>query len=410
MTIRRVPEDFVVTERLSLDARGSIRACWSRTDRFAVFTLTKSGLTTPDACGLLARALGVKPGLVTWAGLKDRHAVTHQHVSVRFDQPPPGGLAAGTAPLSGPSWSAQPLGFRVEALDAADIEANRFDIVVRRLQRRDTGAFDQRVAALSVAPDGLLVAPGALLIANYFGDQRFGSARHGEGFAAMALVRGDFEAALRLLIATPARKDSGSWRAFTRACAQRWGDWPGQLETLPRRAERAPIEALASGATMRDAFLALPAFTQQMCVEAFQSFVWNGALRRVAARLSERCFRADDEFGEMWFPRAKDLSPDDEPLVMPLPAPGIALHEPCGPALLEALGEHALTPDQLVIPGVRRPRFESVSRPVFVRASAFTAGEPEPDDLAAGPLLKRRVSFDLPRGAYATVVLRALGW
>lgn len=400
MTIRRVPEDFVVTERLAPEVLGAVSTEWSKSARYGIYRLTKSGLTTPDACALFAKALGFKPGLVSWAGLKDRHAVTHQHVTVRFDGAPGGGASAS---LAGTGWSAHPLGFRASSLEAGDIEANRFDIVVRRLQRRDTGALDQRVAALAAAPDTLIVA-------NYFGDQRFGSARHGEGFAAAALVEGDFEKALRLLIASPARKDSGSWRTFTRECAQRWGDWPGLLTALPRRAERASIEALAAGAGMRDAFLELPAFTQQMCVEAFQSALWNSAARRLAARFSTNCYKARDDFGEMWFPRAKDISPEDESLSMPMPAPGVALHEPCGPCLVAALTEHGLTLDRLAIPGVRRPRFDSVNRPVFVRAAGFAASSPEPDELANGPMLKRRVSFELPRGAYATVVLRALGW
>ena len=34
---------------------------------------------------------------------------------------------------------------------------------------------------------------------------------------------------------------------------------------------------------------------------------------------------------------------------------------------------------------------------------------PEPDELGGGTRRKRTVEFELPRGAYATVVLRGLG-
>ena len=51
-------------------------------------------------------------------------------------------------------------------------------------------------------------------------------------------------------------------------------------------------------------------------------------------------------------------------------------------------------------------------RPVFCRADAFSGSEPVRDEFAAPKSPKRwaaRVYFELPRGAYATVLLRALG-
>ncbi len=274
--------------------------------------------------------------------------------------------------------------------------------------------FAQRVAALAATTGA--AAGTELLIANYVSDQRFGSARHHRGFAAHALLRGDFATALELLIATPARKDHGPWRAFTRACAEHWGNWPRLLEILPRRPERACIEVLAAGGgggTMRDAFAALPAFTQQICVEAYQSWLWNRAAADLAERLDPAPIHAQagDDFGAMLFPRARFIDDATEHLTMPMPAPGIVLHEPWGPILANVLKQQGLTADALVIPGLRRPAFGAALRPLFVRASAFQIEDPRPDDLAApnSGLFKRTLRFTLPRGAYATVVLRALG-
>ncbi|MFM9958139.1 MAG: tRNA pseudouridine(13) synthase TruD [Phycisphaerales bacterium] len=429
MTIRRVPRDFVVRERAAPGVLENLSAAHRRGLGFAWYTLTKESLTTPDACAFLAKRLGVKPGTVAWAGLKDRHAFTQQMVSVRLDDRAD---AAAPEAVENPTWTARRLGFAPSPISADSIDGNIFEITIRRLQRRDTGVFTQRIAALSLhaprpsEPDEHVKAPEpidpveapsvTLLVLNAFGDQRFGSARHGEGFAARLLVRGEFEAALKLLIATPARKDSGPWRSFTRLCAQHWGDWNKLLELLPRRAERGCIEALARGGapsgTMRDAFAALPAFTQQMCVEAYQSWLWNRTAFNVATRIDPNGPVADDDFGPIRFPRARFVDEQTERLTIPMPAPGITLHEPWGPALDTVLREEGLTLDGLTIPGLRRPAFGSAERPLFVRASRFSISDPEPDDLAGAgqtTLLKRIVRFDLPRGAYATVVLRALG-
>lgn len=407
MTIRRVPEDFVVEERTTAEFGGSLVPEWSPRGIFAAYRMRKVSLTTPEATVRLAKALGVPNGAVEHAGLKDKHAVTHQMVTVRCP-------TAETAAKLAESVDAGPvggvrLGFSPRAAAAEFIEANRFSIVVRRLQRRDFGSMGQRKSALTehaAEPR----APVSLRIVNYFGDQRFGSARHGEGFAARHLIRGEFEAALKLLIATPARKDSGPWRTFTRECAAKWGDWAGLLKVLPRRAERACIEVLAGGGSMKDAFAALPGFTQQICVEAYQSFLWNAAARELAAGLSTKCISADDDFGEMKFPPATAVDADWAAVSMPMLGPGTFLHEPWKPAVLRVLESEGLTLDRLQIPGLRRPVFGEAARALFVSATGFSIGEPQPDEYSAGSKLwKRTVSFDLPRGAYATVVLRALG-
>lgn len=74
-----------------------------------------------------------------------------------------------------------------------------------------------------------------------------------------------------------------------------------------------------------------------------------------------------------------------------------------------ALAPFKLAVRDLNIPNLRRPQFGEADRPASVRASELHLSEPEPDDLGREGRLKRTISFNLPRGAYATVVLRSLG-
>lgn len=406
MTIRRIPDDFAVDEAVSPDFLGGLLPEWSPMRLHAVYKLTKRSITTPDACAYFARAVGVKAGKVDYTGLKDRHAVTAQLVSVR-DEARATAAALPQAP-SGDGWNAERLGFSPVPVAADIIEANRFTIVVRRLQRRDFGVMDRRVNELSDGAGGM--GAGGPLVVNYFGDQRFGSARHGEGFAARRLIAGDFDGALKLLLATPARKDSGGWRDFTRAAATHWGDWTAMLPLLPKRPERAAPEALAAGKHPTEAFAALPHFVQQMCVEAYQSWLWNAVASGLARRASPKCFEADDDFGAMLFPPAAALDEAWRSLRVPTPGTGLTPHEPWGPVLEQVLREQGLNLDDLRIPGLRRPAFGCAERHWCVRADAFSISAPEADELSTNSALwKRTLRFDLPRGAYATVVLRALG-
>lgn len=425
MIIRRRPEDFQVTEQPSQALRAALAPRWSSANAHAAYELRKTSLTTPEAIARLAKSLGIRPGVISYAGLKDKHAVTTQWVTLPV---PSISAAAALPPQAGAAnWSANLIGFAPQPLAAAQIDANHFTIVIRRMQRRDFGLMQDR-ARLLTAPAGP-DHPASLLVVNYFGEQRFGSARHappgggaggagggggggreGEGFAAAHLVRAEFEQALKLLIATPARKDSGPWRTFTRLCATHWGDWNLLLEKLPRRAECAPIEALAAGRSMRDAFAALPFFTQTMCVEAFQSHLWNRTAYALVHQITPKPFEADTDAGPAAFPPARDVDPAWESLRVPMLAPDTRLHEPWARHATQALANQGLTQQQLVIPGLRRPAFGEADRPLFIRAESFELVTPEPDELSTGSaLFKRTVSFTLPRGAYATVVLHALG-
>lgn len=402
MTIRRTPEDFRVGERL---APGVLLA---EPAAFRVYTLEKVSLTTPEAVGRLAAALGVRAGLVEPAGLKDKHALTTQHVSV------PAGEGGRPLPdtIEGHHWKAAAVGWCARALSAADIACNAFEIVVRGLDTREYEAMALRAAELAHP------ASDRPVFTNYFGDQRFGSARHGQGFAADHLLRGDFEGALRLLIATPARKDAGARRTFTRALAQRWGAWGDLIKTLPRVPERAAVEALAEGRGFRDAFAALPHLVQVFAIESYQSMLWNAAAADLTRGLCKDAaaapIDAPGEAGPLVFAPARAVPESMEVAELPTPGPELAeaSETPMSRAMLATLKARGLAPEALRIPGLRRPAFGVVPRPVFCRADAFAGSEPVRDEFAAPKSPKRwaaRVYFELPRGAYATVLLRALG-
>lgn len=467
MTIRRVPQDFDVREQLEpafaravgpLGALAPAPAGVGHTVH-AVLVLTKTGTTTPEALAMLARAIGPIAGRAgssggaggggqfDYAGLKDKHAVTEQHVSLPVAADRASAVAERlSVPLSGQGWSAHLLGWSPEPVTAAAITGNRFDLVVRDLAPGASGEMDVRARMLRTPGDD-----SGLLFINYFGAQRFGSARHGRGFAAAHLVRGEFEAAVRLLIASPARKDSGKTRVFSRLAAGKWGQWAELAAELPRCPERAAVELLAARAKrtppprpepapadapapapvtaranpagqpapadFRDAFAALPYFTQQMAVESFQSHLWNEVARRLARRIAAestlrpraRLVSTHDPYGVMLFPESRGIADHWRSCRPALLGPGAALSHPWELAAREVLAESGLTLDGLAIPGLRRPAFGVAERPLIARASGFEMGPPEPDELSAPKRVLRRVRFQLPRGAYATVVLRALG-
>jgi len=149
-TIRTTPEDFQVDEVLGFDPDGS--------GEHACLHIRKHGANTADIAKQLARLAGVKNMDVSYAGLKDRHAVTTQWFSIYLGNKPE------------PDWS-QLENQSVQILTATrhqrklrrgTLKGNRFKLHVRDLTG-DTSVLEQRLQTIST--EG---AP------NYFGEQRFG--------------------------------------------------------------------------------------------------------------------------------------------------------------------------------------------------------------------------------------------
>jgi tRNA pseudouridine13 synthase len=398
--IKRTPTDFQVEETLSND----LPSLAQKEGLFALYRLSKESLATPEAVGRAARELKVPANSFAYAGLKDKHASTIQHVTLKLENFP-----APPEKASGGGWSLERMAFVPRPIASADIAKNRFRITLRNLTPQDCFDMDRAVRLLATSDSG-----NAIRVVNYFGDQRFGSARHGQGFIAAHLIKGEFEAALKLAIATEARKDRMEQKVFKRTLLENWGRWSDLIKKLRPCPERKAIERLAnSGGDFRAAFCALPYMLQQLSVYAFQSHLWNSTARKL---VEQRCvplgpvLAADDVFGEMLFPTRDAILPELTELDLPLLARKTELREPWKDAAEAVLHEEGIAVTQLEIPGVRRPFFGEEPRKLFFVAEEFQPGRPEKDESADDPRRKKRtVSFSLPRGCYATVLLRALG-
>lgn len=163
--IRYRPEDFFVAEIPSVDPTGE--------GEHVLLHIEKRGINTAWLADQLAHFAGVPKRDVSFAGLKDRQAVTRQWFSV------------GLAGKPEPDWS----GMRLEGVTVLQhtrhrrklrrgaLQGNRFNILIRDLQG-DLNGLESRLAR--VERQG---------VPNYFGEQRFG--REGRNLEqAMAMFKG----------------------------------------------------------------------------------------------------------------------------------------------------------------------------------------------------------------------------
>ncbi|HSD89791.1 MAG TPA: tRNA pseudouridine(13) synthase TruD [Kofleriaceae bacterium] len=166
-TLRASPEDFFVDEEPAYPPAGN-------GDHIFVH-IEKRGLTTPMAVERIARALAVNPRDVGVAGMKDRHAVTRQWISL----PPPVAPEAVRA-LVLDDIAICDVARHPHKLRTGHVRANRFVLRVR-------GTTGDAVTAARAILDRLGAAPGA---PNWYGEQRFG--RDGDNAEkGLAIVRGE---------------------------------------------------------------------------------------------------------------------------------------------------------------------------------------------------------------------------
>jgi len=148
--IRSVPEDFIVKEHLSFEPSG--------TGEHAFLQIEKTGENTEYVARQLARFAGVRQRDVSYAGLKDRHAVTTQWFSVWL----PGKTDPDWSLFASDSIKVLQAIRHARKLKRGVLSGNSFELIIRDWQ----GDKDKTLAQLeSIRANG---------IANYFGSQRFG--------------------------------------------------------------------------------------------------------------------------------------------------------------------------------------------------------------------------------------------
>jgi tRNA pseudouridine13 synthase len=383
MKLKQQPEDFRV-EEISQPELGE--------GRFALYRLAKKSLGTPEAIGAICRAWRLKREAVAVGGLKDRHAVTRQHLSIENGP---------RRRLSQTNFSLEYLGQMSRPFESSDIAANRFEIVVRDLGPPDV----EKIAGLLPR----IVEGG---VPNYFDDQRFGSVGESGDFVARPWCLGDYDRALWLALAEPNSHDRPGVRQEKQALCDHWGNWEACRKNAVHPVARAAMERLCrQPGDTRGAFIRIPQHERRMYLEAFQSFLWNRVLAESIRASFDAAHLFDVEIGRspLAFYRNVPSPEARERLERPLPLPSARERAELGPLteLYERVaGEFGLECRQLRVKYPRDSFFSRGSRRALFSPKDCSA-EPGEDEENPGRR-KLLLRFELPPGCYATILVKRL--
>jgi tRNA pseudouridine13 synthase len=400
--LKAEPEDFVVEERTDWppEVAGG---------PYLTLQVRARNWETNRLVGRIARDYHVSRNRVSFAGTKDKRAVTTQGLSVKL-------YSGEERPLRLPDVEVLREYRAARSLSLGDLACNAFDIAVTEI----VGSAEEAAARASETLAQVRSAGG---FANYYGTQRFGSLRPVTHRVGAALVSGDFEGAARAYVGTPSAFESPEAADFRRRF--RGGEAPSDLLAdmpAPLSFERQILEGLARAPDKPlEAVLSLPRNLVLMFVHAHQSEIFNQILSQ---RLAEGLPLGEPMAGDLVVPLFEHGAADEDHPVevtdanLPKVTRQVALGRAAVTGLvpgatvkvaggqmgeierrvLEAAGRK---PGDFVLPAMPRFTTEGVRRPLTMTAGAAKAEAAEVRGAAAV-----RLSFELPRGSYATVVLR----
>ncbi len=379
--IKTEPEDFVVEEIPSIDFLGG--------ESFDVFRLKKRGVSTFEAIKVFTEFLRCPFEDVGFSGLKDKFAITTQYITV-----PSGrvnkdccvfiyekGWKKVESVKDEKSWFCfERVGKTAEALFPGKIKGNRFTVKIRNFEKTMRKKFYKNLQIVKLYG-----------FANYFGEQRFGSVKSKEDFILRYVLKGDFETALKIYFL--GKKKTGD--------VVDWREVYVVLKPKLEEYERDMFEGLLRGLSYEKAFMIFPKNLRLMFNFAFQSFLWNEILARY---IDKKYFSVQVPFLNNWkLYFYTDVFDFDylKKLKIPYTGDRYSVED----KLLKEIMSEVFRES-----GVKKEFFNNEVGGIRLLTDGLRRAVVVPENFKIVSKTKRDItlSFELPPGSYATILLRKL--
>ncbi len=402
--LRQEIEDFIVKEITNREE--------GKEGKYLILELTKNDWDTHHFTRSLAKILQISQKRIGVAGTKDKRALTTQKISI-FDIE-----ASEIEKIHLRDIELKVLGRSRKSIELGDLWGNDFTITIRNIPY----SLEETERLLKTTTEEILAQGG---VPNFFGIQRFGAVRPVTHLVGKALVEGDFEKAALMYIAEPF-PDEPEETKKARQFVKETLDFKEGLKLYPLRLghERAMMNHLiANPEDFAGAFLVLPKNLYKIFVHGYQSYLYNlilcgrigkGLPLNQAVEGDIVCFK--NEAGLPDSSKTEKVMADTVTAMNRLlkkkrafitaPLPGYATEFASGlPGEIEqkVLEEFKVTLNGFNIEKIPEMSSKGTRREILLQVEPkFEASE---DELNPGKS-KAILEFMLPKGSYATTVLR----
>ncbi|XP_051974806.1 pseudouridylate synthase PUS7L [Xyrauchen texanus] len=398
---------------------------------YTAFTLCKENLETLEAISYMAAVLGVLPSDFTYAGIKDKRAITYQAMVVKKISPKQ--LMEKVSEFERRGMQLSHIRPVSESLKLGRLLGNHFDLVIRDLKCHEKC----RVTNLNKLVKEAVENVKNKGFVNYYGPQRFGSGLCVQADQiGLALLKEEMETSVKLFF-TPEDGDDLQNKAKRHFLLT--GNAKETLALMPayKARERLMLRALHRYGSEQEGctrgWLSLPHSMRLFYLHSYCSRVWNEAAAYRLQKLDFKPVQGDLVWGgcekgledvteELKAPQVHVVTYEEEKdnvfslneVILPMPGNTVKYPENLlGQWYLNRLAQDGLgmcrfrvTPLKLNVPGCYRPL---LAKPQSISYSLQTAEELETTSqkLKSGaPILT--LAFDLNASCYATVCLREI--
>ncbi len=388
MIIKQSPEDFLVDEIPVINTK--------KYGAFCVYKLEKTNMDWMAAKKLLVKKIKVSPKTVAYAGIKDKIATTSQYISIKTD-------LGDRANVQMRQLSLTFIGRSDVPLKSGDLKGNKFTITLRDCSDEEIELIKKNAERIKKVG-----------IPNYFDEQRFGEDLTTGGFVAKRLMKGDYETALRLFLASQNNRleDKNTLHAFIHKYWKKWARCLEYAEEFPKLDdERKILDCLVKHPEdFVYAFKLINAQKKELLVSAYQSFLWNKCLslllkkndlvdKEVPYVAGKFLFYDTVTDEQLSFLKAKHI---------PMLDTKTLIADPDVKEIVKiVLEKERIEQKELHIKKMRNLFFKERKRESIVFAHGLKLTNEGPDETHEDKK-KITIYFSLPKGAYATMVIKAL--
>jgi tRNA pseudouridine13 synthase len=379
-SIKHGNEGFMVSELV--DESLDISLSYNESHRYPLYVLEKQDIDSNHALFEIERELHMRFRVM---GIKDAKAVTTQYAGMeRVTRNPPTELRSRHTRLTLKGFTKHPLERRFLA-------GNKFEIRIYNSRSSDLSSFVPQISK----------------VGNFYGLQRFGSERLVTHLVGREIVKRNFTQAVELLLSYTTEFDTQMSRDIRNKCTDP-RNYREVLKMLPRGMdiERQVLSALVAGRNAIAALRAVPIMIRRLFVQAYQAYIFNRCLSRaimrgedlLQPRAGDLCFEME---GLVTFGRIIKYNPDSKTKLVPAIRmagysfqPGKGRFENITRTVLQ---EEEIAPKDFYIKEMQELSHQGGFRQAPLWCTDFWY---ERDPL--------KVSFKLPKGSYATTLLREI--
>lgn len=383
-SIKLEREGFRVSELVSDSLAAKLSQSPDERHTYPLFVLEKEGVDSNHALFEIEKKFHLKLRVM---GIKDARAVTTQYASSQrsMKYPPPELRTDHTRLFL--------KGFTQKPLDKESLAGNQFEITIYGAADIDLQAFTQEISK----------------IGNFYGLQRFGSERLVTHLVGREIVRRNFDQAVRLLLSHTTDYDTSVSMQIRRESADP-ANYRQLVKKLPRGMdiERQLMSAIVAGKDSISALRAIPITIRRLFVQAYQAFIFNKCLSRaflakeelILAQPGDLCFEME---GPTTFGRIVKFenSADKRKTVPAIRMAGYTFQP--GKGRFENITKAILEEENVVAKDFYVKEMQELSQQGGFRQAPLWCTD---FGYKKGPQLT--TSFKLPKGSYATTLLREL--